>query len=52
MDLPPLTPSNVDTAFRNIDSAAASALMVANVLLRMATKTVNSNVFDKHANEI
>lgn len=35
-----------------MDSAAASALIVANVLLRIATKTVNRSVLDKQANEI
>jgi hypothetical protein len=50
--LPPFTPSSVDTAFLNMDSAAASALIVANVLLRIATNTVNSSVLDKQANEI
>lgn len=59
-----LTPSIVDTALRNIDyrislppdnpprcltSAAASALMVAKVLPRMATKTVSRRVFDSRA---
>jgi hypothetical protein len=34
-----------------MDSAAASALMCAKVLLKIATKTVNNNVFARQAKE-
>lgn len=49
--LPDFTYSRHKTARRNIDSAVASVLTWANVLVRMATSTVNSRVLAKHAKE-